>query len=60
MLPGDVATIDRGALEGHVLVAELSSIRHLAFHDDGSVVDLGSLQFGDGVDQILGAIGVTP
>jgi DNA-binding beta-propeller fold protein YncE len=60
MLPGDVATIDRGALQGHVLVAELSSIRHLAFHDDGSVVDLGSLQFGDGVDQILGAIGVTP
>ncbi|MEO6775347.1 MAG: hypothetical protein ABI467_20455 [Kofleriaceae bacterium] len=60
MLPGDVATIDRGDLEGHVLVAELSSIRQLAFHDDGSVVDLGSLQFGAGVDQILGAIGVTP
>jgi DNA-binding beta-propeller fold protein YncE len=60
MLPGDVATIDRGALEGHVLVAELSSIRHLAFHEDGSVVDLGSLPFGDGIDQILGAIGVTP
>jgi len=60
MLPGDLATIDRGALEGHVFVAELSSIRHIAFHDDGSVVDTGSLQFGDGTDQILGAIGVTP
>ncbi len=60
MLPGDVATIGRGALNGLVLVAELSSIRQLAFHADGSVVDLGSLQFGGGVDQILGAIGVTP
>jgi hypothetical protein len=60
MLPGDLATVDRGALEGHVFVAELSSIRHIQFNFGSSVVDLGSLQFGDGTDQILGAIGVTP
>lgn len=60
MLPGDMAAITRGALEGHVFVGELSSIRHLAFDDNGGVTDLGSLQFGDGIDQILGAIGVTP
>jgi len=60
MLPGDMAPITRGALEGHVFVSELSSIRHLAFDDNGGVTDLGSLQFGDGIDQILGAIGVTP
>lgn len=60
MLPGDMAAITRGALEGHVYVGELSSIRHLAFDDNGNVTDLGSVQFGDGIDQILGAIGITP
>jgi len=61
MLPADMAPITRGALEGHVLVVELSSIRQLAFDDQTSdVTDLGSLTFGDGVDEILGAIGITP
>ena len=60
MQPGDTTAITRGALNGHVLVSELSSIRQVVFHDDGSVVDIGSLQFGDGLDQILGAIGVQP
>jgi hypothetical protein len=59
-LPGDVATIDRGMLRGHVLVSELSSIRRLAFRATGAVDDLGSLDFGDGLDNISGAIGVTP
>lgn len=61
-LPGDVATIARGALNGRVLVAELSSIRQLQFGQDGSVTDEGSLSFGGGndLDQILGAIGVQP
>ena len=60
MQPGDTTAIVRGALNGHVFVSELSSIRHVVFHDDGSVVDVGALQFGDGLDQILGAIGITP
>jgi hypothetical protein len=30
------------------------------FHTDGSVTDEGSLAFGSGLDQIAGAIGVTP
>jgi hypothetical protein len=60
MQPGDTTAITRGALNGHVFVSELSSIRQVVFHDDGSVVDTGSLQFGDGLDQILGAIGVQP
>jgi hypothetical protein len=59
-LPGDVATIDRGALRGHVLVSENVSVRHLAFGADGSVTDLGSLAFGSGLQNIGGAIGVTP
>ncbi len=61
MLPADMAPITRGALEGHVLVVELSSVRHLRFDEQpAGVTDLGSLAFGDGIDDILGAIGVTP
>jgi hypothetical protein len=62
-LPGDVATIDRGKLNGHVYVSENSAVRHLAFREDGSVVDLGSLQTGNNtgndLQSINGAIGVT-
>lgn len=60
MQPGDTTAITRGALDGHVFVSELSSIRQIVFHDDASVTDIGSLQFGGGLDQILGAIGVQP
>jgi len=60
MLPGDLAMIDRGTLAGRVLVSENVSVRQLAFHVDGTVEDLGSLAFGSGLDNIGGAIGVTP
>ena len=59
-LPGDMTTIDRGALAGSVLVSELSTVRRLVFGVDGSVTDAGSLSFGEGLDSIGGAIGVTP
>ncbi|HUS28786.1 MAG TPA: hypothetical protein VMZ53_09755, partial [Kofleriaceae bacterium] len=59
-LPGDVVTIDRGMLEGSVIVSELSKVRRLQFHADGSVTDTGSLAFGSGLEEIAGAIGVTP
>lgn len=59
-LPGDMTTIDRGALAGSVLVSELSSVRRLVFHSTGEVEDVGSLSFGDGLENIGGAIGVTP
>ncbi|MEZ0312034.1 MAG: hypothetical protein ACAI38_09675 [Myxococcota bacterium] len=58
-LPGDLATIDRGNLRGNVYVSENVSVRRLAFRPDGSVVDLGSLQFGQDLKDISGAIGVT-
>ena len=50
----------RGTLRGHVLVSENVSVRHLAFRDNGDVDDLDALAFGSGLDQIPGAIGVTP
>ncbi len=59
-LPGDVVTIDRGQLAGTVLVSELTKVRRVVFHSDGRVEDLGALSFGDGVEHIAGAIGVTP
>ncbi len=59
-LPGDMTTIDRGALAGSVLVSELSTVRRVVFAADGSVTDAGSLAFGEGLDSIGGAIGVTP
>ena len=60
LLPGDLTVIRHGMLNGHVLVSENVSVRHLAFRVDGKVEDLGSLQFGDGLENIAGAIGVTP
>jgi len=59
-IPADVAQIDRGALRGHVLVAENVGVRHLAFRMTGAVDDLGSLAFGSGLQNIAGAIGVQP
>lgn len=59
-LPGALVTIDRGALRGHVLVAELLGVRHLAFAP-GAVTDLGLLTLeGEGSAAITGALGVQP
>jgi hypothetical protein len=59
-LPGDMVELHRGAVLGHVLVSENVAIRQLVFHQDGSVEDLGTLDFGDGLSAINGVIGVTP
>jgi len=63
VLPGDMVPISRGALDGNVLVAELTNIRRLVFQSDGSIVDAGSTRFDSGSDtpaDIIGAIGVQP
>jgi hypothetical protein len=59
-LPGDAVMIAAGQLTGHVFVSELSNMRQVAFQNTGEVEDLGSLTFGDGLEEILGAIGITP
>ena len=59
-LPVDLASITRGTLAGRVLVGEVSAIRQLAFRASGAVDDVGSLAFGSGVENIVGALGVTP
>lgn len=59
-LPLAAATITVGSLEGRVFVAELDGVRQLAFGADGSLTDLGKLSFGDGIVDIVGALGVQP
>ena len=59
-LPGVMVELRRGGLLGRVFVSENVAIRQLAFHQDGSVEDLGTLDFGDGLSAINGVIGVTP
>lgn len=49
-----------GQLKGRVLVAENTAIRSLQFAADGTVTDLGVLEFGDEIPDILGAFGVQP
>ena len=60
LLPGDVASLHAGTLRGRVFVSENVSIRQLAFREDGTVENIGSLAFGSGLENILGAIGITP
>jgi hypothetical protein len=58
-LPGPVASVERGSLRGHVLVAELLGVRHLVFAP-GSVTDLGLVALGSGTAAITGALGIQP
>jgi hypothetical protein len=59
-LPGAAGLVARGKLTGRVLVAENTGIRPLAFHKGGTIEDLGKFDLGDGMEQITGAIGVSP
>ncbi|HEY0880629.1 MAG TPA: hypothetical protein VGD87_03805, partial [Archangium sp.] len=59
-LPSAPVMIERGALRGHVLVAELDTIRQLQFETDGGITDVAETPVGGtGSGQILGTIGVT-
>lgn len=57
-LPGQMVMIERGALAGHVLMAENVGVRQMSFTPTGPV-DEGSITFA-GVENIVGAIGVQP
>ncbi len=59
-IPADMVSLDRGMLRGHVWISENTSVRHVRFTQAGTVEDLGSLAFGAGLQNIPGAIGVTP
>lgn len=61
-LPSFASLVDRGTLEGRVLIAENTAIRQVAFEPDAGVVDLTYLNFDDdgGLHEIVGVIGVAP
>ncbi len=59
-LPGDLVMIDRGGLEGLVLIADLSSVYAVQFQENGQVSDLGATDVGEGIPAMVGAIGVQP
>ncbi|NMC69272.1 MAG: hypothetical protein GYA57_04275 [Myxococcales bacterium] len=59
-LPSAAVQVERGTLAGLVLVAEVSGIRRVRFDGAGGVEDLGRFEFGSGLDNIVGAIGVQP
>jgi hypothetical protein len=59
-LPSSGVLLDRGSLRGLVLLAELSGVRRFRFEADGTVTDLGLTDFGSGLQNIVGAIGVQP
>lgn len=59
-LPGSAVMIERGLLQGHVLIAENVAIRQVQFNPDGSITDHGTTSLGSGIPGIVGAIGVQP
>ena len=59
-LPGGAVAIESGLLTGLVLVAENVGIRRVRFNGGGAVEDLGAFALGEGLENIVGAIGVQP
>lgn len=59
-LPGGAVMIDRGNLEGLVLIAENLGVRRVRMSGGGTVTDLGLFSLGAGSAAITGSIGVQP
>ncbi len=59
-LPGSAVMIERGALAGLVLIAEVSGVRRVRFTAGATVTDLGRVGTGAGTENVVGAVGVQP
>jgi hypothetical protein len=59
-LPGGAVMVERGALDGLVLVAENTGVRRVEMFAGGTIADRGLFSLGDGLVNTTGAIGVTP
>ncbi len=59
-LPGALATVERGPLDGRVLIADVRGVYSLQFAPNGVVQDLGVLDLGAEVAGIVVGIGVQP
>lgn len=59
-LPAFAVSIDSGQHQGRVFVAENAGIRMLRFATGGVVTDEGVLDFGEGLPNAIGSIGLVP
>jgi hypothetical protein len=59
-LPATAVLIERGPLRGRVLVVETEGLRQVAFHSDGTLVDLGLTVLGHGLETMVGGLGIAP
>ena len=58
-VPGALTMVERGALTGRVLIAEVRGLYQLQF-EAGGVKDLGVFSLGMGVENLVSGVGVTP
>jgi hypothetical protein len=59
-LPGALATVDRGPLDGRVLIADVRGVYMVQFETGATVTDLGVVDLGGGTEDVVAGIGVQP
>ena len=59
-LPGALATVERGPLDGRVLIADVRGVYSVQFAPGAQVQDLGVFELGPGSEAIVVGIGVQP
>jgi hypothetical protein len=60
LLPSSATAVAGPSGAGWILVAELSSVRTVQARSDGTQVDQGTLAFGSGFENMVGAMGMQP
>lgn len=58
-VPGAIAMVERGPLDGRVMIGEVRGLYQLQF-EKGAVKDLGVYDLGKGTENIVGGVGVQP
>jgi hypothetical protein len=59
-LPGALAMVERGALDGRVLIADVRGLFVVDFHPGAVVEDAGLTDLGGGTEDIVVGVGVQP
>ncbi|MBX3186733.1 MAG: hypothetical protein KF819_06945 [Labilithrix sp.] len=59
-IPIAAAMIERGALQGRVLISENLAVRQVQFTPQGDVTDVEKFSVGAGIPNIVGVVGVQP
>jgi hypothetical protein len=59
-VPGALAMVERGALAGRVLVADVRGLFVVQFAQGATVTDIGVFDLGGGTENIVSGVGITP